>query len=150
MELLEKLRAAVRELRPAQNAAGPRLVSGNVTVAGDGGGELEIEDLQALATSARRRGYLAGREEAGQEALARVELVRRHVAREAETVGVLAGLDVAISEIADAVESNEGRNEGPSRVEILERLEWARGRVAEEGMHGERSMGAGVRVGEVA
>lgn len=150
MELLEKLRTAVRELRAERapkSEMQAEMQAGMVAVPAPG---LELEDLQAMVRSAARRARDEGAGEAWEEASRLHAVQRRHGEQEAETRGVLAGLRTAV----DLIEATRAREintvtgvDDPWRsggaadnvlVALMEPLNDAIASVAEKGMHGER------------
>lgn len=136
MELLEKLSAAVRALRADEDRPMMAMSGGMVA---EEGSVLAVDDLEAMARSVARRSFRDGVREGHDAARQSNEFLRRRVAQEAETRGVLAGLDVAIGMLSDSIESNEHPHGGASRAEMFDDLTQARDRVAREGMHGERA-----------
>jgi hypothetical protein len=149
MQAIENLRSLVRGERPVraaefafttsdQHAAGVRR-------------SLELEDIEAMARSARQRGYAEGVEAADVRWKETVEASRRVTAEQAETTGVVAGLVAAMREVDDhwanvRVDDEDSRAVYRVGGPVERALDMVRDRISqmvdelrEQGLHGERA-----------
>lgn len=123
---IDDVREAVRRAQPDKpqfgNAYG--MAAGQIEAPERG---LGFEELEAIAHSARERGYEKGYREASTQQAAQYHEARVRERREARTEGVLGGLSVAIEAIESLPRSKRAQ-------EILEELRGLRRQVRDEGV----------------